>query len=264
MGTTGHLTGSERATNLLPPRLYDELAIWWPIFSPPEDYVDEAASLVQILRSTIMPPPRTVLELGSGGGSNAFHLKQHFRMTLVDIAPNMLSVSRAINPECEHIVGDMRSVRLGREFDAVFIHDAIMYMTTEAELGRAIETAFAHCRPGGLALLVPDYVRENYRTTTQHGGRDGDGRALRYLEWQFDPDPSDSTYQVHWAFMLREGAEIRIEEDRHEFGLFARTDWLRVLGNVGFQAGCVTDPLGFDIFVAIRPTSRVETSDRVR
>lgn len=236
-----------------PLKLYDELAVWWPLFSPPEHYTEEAAHLAQVLQTTIVPPPRTVLELGSGGGSNAFHLKHHFTMTLVDIAPNMLDVSRAINPECEHLVGDMLSVRLKREFDAVLVHDAIMYMTTQAELGQAMETAFVHCRPGGMALLVPDYVRENYRTTTQHGGHDGNGRALRYLEWQFDPDPTDSTYQVYFAFMLREGADIHIEEDRHEFGLFARSDWLRLLRRVGFQARCVTDPSGFDIFIAIRP-----------
>ena len=32
-------------------------------------------------------------------------------------------MSRSINPECEHVQGDMRTLRLGREFDAVFVHD---------------------------------------------------------------------------------------------------------------------------------------------
>jgi hypothetical protein len=31
----------------------------------------------------------------------------------------MLDVSRALNPECEHIEGDIRTVRLERSFDAV-------------------------------------------------------------------------------------------------------------------------------------------------
>ena len=33
-------------------------------------------------------------------------------MTLTDIAPGMLAMSESINPECEHIVGDMRTLRL--------------------------------------------------------------------------------------------------------------------------------------------------------
>ena len=142
-------------------KLYGELAHWWPIFSAKEDYAEEAASFREILETAVTPPPRTVVEFGSGGGNNAFHLKANFAMTLVDISPAMLEVSRAINPDCEHLPGDMRSVRLDRVFDAIFIHDAIMYITTEADLRQAIETAFVHVKPGGVALLAPDFVRED-------------------------------------------------------------------------------------------------------
>ena len=233
-------------------KLYQELAVWWPLLSPPEEYADEVAFFLQVWHDNCPTPPRTMIEFGSGGGSNAFHLKKHFSMTLVDISPDMLTVSQAINPECEHLVGDMRSVRLGRLFDAVFIHDAIDYMTTEADLGQALETAFVHCRPGGIALLVPDHVRETFQPTTDHGGRDGAGRALRYLEWQFDPDTTDSTYTVHFAFLLREGNDLHLEHDQHLCGLFARADWLRLLGEVGFQAKSLTDPYDREVFVAVK------------
>jgi hypothetical protein len=46
-------------------------------------------------------------------------------MTLVEPSVGMLAVSRALNPDLEHVQGDMRTVRLGRHFDAVFVHDAI-------------------------------------------------------------------------------------------------------------------------------------------
>jgi SAM-dependent methyltransferase len=238
-----------------PLKLYDELADWWPLLSPPDDYADEAAFFLQMLLDADTPQKRTMLELGSGGGSNAFHLKTHFRMTLVDVAPNMLAVSRAINPECEHLVGDMRSVRLERQFDVVFIHDAIDYMTTEADLRRAFESAFVHCKPGGVALFVPDHVHENFESATDHGGRDGDGRALRYLEWQFDPDSTDSTYTVHYIFVLREGDSVHVEHDRHECGLFARSDWLQWLTDAGFQPKRLVDPFDRDIFLASKPNS---------
>jgi hypothetical protein len=48
----------------------------------------------------------------------------------------------------------MRTVRLGRAYDAVFVHDAVSYMASEADLRQAMETAFAHCRPGGIAVLM--------------------------------------------------------------------------------------------------------------
>ncbi len=170
-------------------RFYGDLATWWPLISPPEEYAEEAAYAATLLRSA-SSPVHEVLELGSGGGHNAVHLKAHFAMTLVDLSEEMLDVSRRLNPECDHRMGDMRSVRLGRGFDCVFVHDAIDYMTTEADLRQAIETAFVHCRPGGVAVFGPDHTKETFEEPTDHGGSDGDGgRGVRYLEWSWDPNP---------------------------------------------------------------------------
>ncbi len=214
--------------------MYKELASWWPLLSPPADYAEEAEFYRQVIVRTSSVRPRTLLELGSGGGSNASHLKASFKITLVDLSPEMLKVSRSLNPECEHIQGDMRSIRLSREFDAVFIHDAITYMTTENDLSRAIKTAFVHCRHGGVALFTPDYTRDNFHPTTSHGGHDGEGKGMRYLEWTRNPDPSDTTYTCDFAFLLWDGVEVRCEYDHHVFGLFGREDWMRLVANAGF------------------------------
>ena len=91
--------------------MYGELAGWWPLLSAPGSYAEEAEIYRRLLVEAADRPPVTVLELGSGGGNNASHLKAHFRMTLVDLSPGMLKVSRELNPECEHVQVDMRTVR---------------------------------------------------------------------------------------------------------------------------------------------------------
>src|SRR5688572_18531709 len=140
-------------------KMYNELAKWWPRLSPPGDYVDEAEFFLPLLAEITAHPTVTMLEIGSGGGNNALHMKSAFEsVTLVDLSTEMLAVSRQLNPDCEHIQGDMRTLRLNRTFDVVFIHDAIDYMTTTDELKQAIETAFVHCKSGGIALFVPDEV----------------------------------------------------------------------------------------------------------
>ena len=172
--------------------MYGELASWWPLLSAPEDYVEEAAFYERVLIEHGGPAIRDVLELGSGGGNNASHMKRRFRLTLVDPSPGMLEHSRALNPGCAHVEGDMRDVRLGRRFDAVFVHDAIDYMTTREDLRRALETAWTHATAGGVGLFCPDHVRETFRPGTDHGGHDAtDGRGLRFVEWTWDPDPED-------------------------------------------------------------------------
>ncbi len=158
-----------------------------------------------------------------------------------------LAVSRLLNRECEHIEGDMRTLRLGRQFDRVFVHDAVCYMTTSADLRSAMETAFLHCRPGGAALFAPDYVKETFRPGSDGGGHDGEGRALRYLEWMWDPDPDDTTYTVDYAYLLRDvDGSVRVEHDRHIEGLFPRSEWLRLLSEVGFSPRVVPFDLSDD------------------
>ena len=203
-------------------------------------------------------PAARVLELGSGGGNNASHLKAHFELTLVDRAPQMLELSRTFNPECRHDVGDMRSVRLGEAFDAVFVHDAVAYITSEADLAATIATAAEHVRPGSVALFVPDYVRERFEPHTGTGGHDGADRGLRYLEWVWDPDQSDTTSISDFAYLLRdEDGEVHCEQDRHVCGLFPRATWVELIEGAGLRAESHEvppdeEPAGAELFVGCK------------
>ena len=242
-------------------RLYGELAAWWHLLSAPAEYAEEASIYRAALDAASSAPVKTVLELGCGGGNNASHMKAHYALTLTDLSPAMLGRSRTINPECEHVEGDMRTLRLNRVFDAVFVHDAVMYLTTEADLAAAMATAFVHTRPGGVALFVPDDTRETWRSEARQGGHDAPGRSLRYLNWSYDPDPSDTTFLTSFAFLLREGdGPARCVSDVHTMGLFPRATWLRLLEEAGFRARTVPyrhtsfDPeAGRELFLGMRP-----------
>lgn len=248
------------------PRLYTDLAGWFHLLTRPEDYAEEAGIFTRTILAHL-PEARTMLELGSGSGNNASHLKHHFDLTLVDLSSEMLSISELLNPGIPHIQGDMRYVALGRTFDVVFIHDAIMYLTSEDDLLLAMRNAFTHTRPGGLVLIMPDCTRETFRAGTDHGGHDGsDGflarypeRSLRYLEWTYDPDPADTSYIVDFAYLLREAPDrVQCIYDRHVMGLFDRQTWLRLLNQAGFRAW--TEPFehsevsgSTDMFLGTRP-----------
>lgn len=120
----------------------------------------------------------------------------------------MLALSRELNPECEHLPGDMRTLRLGRSFDAVLVHDAIMYMTTREDLLAAARTAYEHTRPGGAAIFQPDCIRETFRERTELEGSD-------------------------------DGATMRSVHDRHVEGLFSRAAWIETLGRAGYEVEAI-------------------------
>ena len=65
--------------------MYTSLASWFHLLTRPEEYAEEAAFYHATLLAASIPDGSQLLELGSGGGNNASHLKQHYRMTLVDL-----------------------------------------------------------------------------------------------------------------------------------------------------------------------------------
>jgi SAM-dependent methyltransferase len=234
-------------------RMYEDLASWWPLLSAPEEYAGEAVLFNQLFTEAGTPPQNTLLELGCGGGNIASFLKATWAITLTDVSSHMLAVSRALNPECAHVEGDMRTLRLSRLFDAVFVHDAVCYMTTEDDLQAAITSAAVHCRPGGVALFAPDWVSESYTPGTDTGGHDADdGRALRYLEWSHPVRRGDSTYAVDYVIVTHEvSGETEAVLDRHIEGLFARDVWVTLLRAAGFAVDVAVSDAGRDVFVGV-------------
>lgn len=246
--------------------IYDKLADWWRLTSPPEVYAEQAAVYSDILAED-GGEGGSVLELGSGGGHVASHLKGRFEMTLCDRSPAMLRVSRALNPDVEHVEGDMRTVRLGRRFDRVMSHDAITYMTTEEDLLAAMTTAWVHLRPGGRALFTPDATADGYVPCSGHGGVDAaDGRGARYIEWAQPVEPGETVMKVLFVYVMRHAdGTFETAQELHVNGLFPRATWLRLMESVGFEAEWrkvpVADPAfgieSFDAFVGRRPMKGV-------
>jgi len=240
-------------------RLYGEFARWFHLLTAPADYAEEAAFYLAEFERAYGTRPAHVLELGSGGGNNASHMKTHCELVLSDLSPQMLELSKTLNPELEHVVGDMRTLRLARSFEAVLIHDAVSYLTSLDDVDAALATAFAHLVPGGVVLLAPDWVRENFRESTGSGGHDGGDRALRYLQWVTDPDPDDTTYQTDFVYMMRENGELSVATDSHTMGLFPRDTWVARLRDAGFESDMRPAPhwdQGPDepvVFVGVKP-----------
>ncbi len=221
-------------------RLYSDLAYLWPLVSPPEDYAEEAGHWRDAIRARLGEGRHRILELGVGGGHNLSHLTSDFEATGVDLSPEMLEHSRRLNPAVEHRVGDMRTVRLGKLFDAVLIHDAVSYMLTQDDLRAVFATARVHLRPGGLLLVAPDLVAESFE----------EGRVLRWdipppagpddpevkvEERLTDPDPTDTTIESWITYTINEGGRLRVEIDLHVTGLFPLARWVSLMEEAGFE-----------------------------
>lgn len=241
--------------------MYRELAPWWPLLAPVDEHEAEAAYVATVLHSARIGV-RDVLHLGSAAGRTAAHLRDHFAMTLVDRCPEMLGVSSRLNPQCRHVEGDMRTLRLDDRFDAVLALDAVDHLTTEADLRATVATAHAHCRPGGIAVFRPRQVHETFAQVSRCGGTDGaDGRSARFHSWTWDPDPTDTWALTSYAYVLRtaDGA-LHLSQQTRRTGLFGRDVWLDALAEAGFEANALEEDADDDgpartILLGHRPRS---------
>jgi SAM-dependent methyltransferase len=245
------------------PAMYHEFAEWFHLLTAPADYEEEATFYFKNIVETLGRKPTSWLELGSGGGNNASHYSPWVEgeVVLLDRSEEMIALSKTINPTLEHVLGNMLTARLGRTFDVVFVHDAAAYLTTEAEIRQLAETAFVHCNPGGVVMICPDHTAESMIYETDHGGHDGDGRAMRYLEWSTPGSPGTYEYVVDYAYIYHEdGKPPRMAHDRHVNGALPRQMWLDALTDAGFANAHWTplihsevEPEHYEVFIAQRP-----------
>jgi len=229
-------------------RLYNDLAWLWPLWgSPSGDYARWCAQVIRLIERYAARPVGTILNMGCGGGKNAWSLKGRYAVTGIDLSPAMLALARQLNPECKFIQADMRNFDLGFTFDAILVDDAISYMTGLKELQGVFAAAYHHLAPGGVLLVSPDEIRESFRqnhteaTPAEGAGFHWPGQDwpadldVVFIENYYDPDPADSTYEATFLYLIRQAGQLRIETDRHILGLFSLDEWRGALRIAGFE-----------------------------
>ncbi|MBN1355993.1 class I SAM-dependent methyltransferase [bacterium] len=222
-------------------RLYDDLAWLWPIWGDPEAeyrfYCDHVSALFHKYAKRNV---HSVLNVGCGGGKNAFNLKREFDVTGLDISPEMLKLAKKLNPECRFVQADMRCFELGQCYDAILIDDAVAYMITEEDLRSVFRSAYRHLASGGVMITGPDDTTETFRQNSTEIFRSGlsltpPGIEVTYIVNDYDPVPEDTWYESVMVFLIRENGKLRIEQDLHIIGLFPIERWRAILIDIGFE-----------------------------
>lgn len=132
-------------------QVYDDIAAWFDqnrtrsLMEKP--YLDAALALV--------PAAPAVLDLGCGTGEPiaAYLIEHGAQVTGIDGAGAMIDMCRTRFASHSWIVGDMRSVDLGTQFDIVIAWHSFFHLTADEQ--RAMFARFAaHLRTGGVLVFT--------------------------------------------------------------------------------------------------------------
>lgn len=217
-------------------RLYGDLAWTWQIISPVEDYIEETKLFSKMIKEHSKIEVKTLLHLGCGGGHNDYTFKKYFKVTSVDISEDMLTLAKKLNPEVNYKYGDMRNIQLEEKFDAITILDSINYIKTVEDLQKTFITAYEHLKPGGVFLTFVEQIAGQFKqkNTTCSTHSQGDVE-ITFIENYYDPDPTDTNYEVTFIYLIRVGGKLEVHTDRHLCGIFKLETWLKFLKATGFE-----------------------------
>lgn len=171
----------------------------------------EHATYIRSLLKKHQPRARTVLELACGTGSILKQLQPHYEVTGVDLSEEMLEIAKKKGPGVRLFQGDMRTVDLGEQFDAVLcVYDSINHLVRFRDWEAVFRRAHNHLVEGGIFLFD---INTPHRLAASSGNPPyvqwfGDGNVMVIVivdaprgavDWQINvfERMSDSTYRLH-------------------------------------------------------------------
>ncbi len=128
-----------------------------------KDYAAETKKLDELIQKYKCIVGDTLLDVACGTGMHAGLLSQYYKVVGVDVNADMLKIARKKHPELRFFQGDMRNFDLSQQFAIVTcLFSAIGYMTTKADLEKAIKNMSRHLLPGGVLLVEPWFTPEQW------------------------------------------------------------------------------------------------------
>jgi SAM-dependent methyltransferase len=217
-----------------------------------KDYAAEAGQLDGIIRER-NPAARSLLDVACGTGQHLRFLRERYQVEGVDLSPDMIEVARSNLPGVPLQVADMRTLHLGRSFDAVTcLFSAIGYMTEPGELREAVRRFAEHLRPGGVLVfdgwLRPDAWIDGHRPEPEVAS-DADTTAVRLVVGSRHERITE--FDMH--HMVRTDAGVEYFVEHHRLALTPTEEYVAAVEEAELEAEVLPDYLpGRDRIVGLR------------
>ncbi len=201
--------------------IFEEYAHVYDVLYREKDYESECDFLEEAFSRFSFGPVRSVLDLGCGTGGHAFPLSRRgYGVEAVDLSQGMLNLASA-KAGAERIkfhAGDLRSLDLGKHFDAVIaMFSVICYMNSNEDLLRALRSARKHLAKGGILLFEAWFgpaVFAELPTDRIRVAHSDHGRIIRLAHPEIDP--VRQVVNVHFTILeIRENKVVRESEEIH-------------------------------------------------
>jgi len=216
----------------------------YDLFYSDKDYTAECDLVEQIIREYGLKPTRSILDLGCGTGNHSLPLaKRGYEVVGVDRSEEMLAQVRAKAAEsgaakASFQAGDIRTVDVGRKFDAALMMFAVLgYQIDNESVLSALKTARRHLNPGGLLIFDVWYGPAVLHLRPSERAKvipTPEGQVIRFANGTLDTTNQTCTvnYQV-WR--IKEDRVVARVEESHHMRFFFPLELDLLLTSTGFS-----------------------------
>jgi len=208
-------------------KYYDEMYSW-------KDYEKETQKLVEIIEKYKSTDGTTLLDVGCGTGAHINHLKNHYKVTGVDLSEEMLRVARDRFKDVQFFQQNMTTMDLGMKFDIMTcLFGVIGHLTTEEDLSSAIQSFSEHLNPDGVIIIEPFVTKENVHPKTI-GLLTLDNPDIKVARVNASRMEGNILY-LNFQFLIatKEGVEHYV--DPSPMGIFPRSVFRKTMEDNGFS-----------------------------
>ena len=226
--------------------VFGHYARYYDLLYRNKDYAGEAAYVDTLIR-THLPDAQSVLELGCGTGAHAVELAQlGYMVHGVDASAGMLARAESrwgglseglARPQGS--VGDLRSVRVDRAFEAVLaLFHVISYLPENEDLLAGFDTAAAHLGKGGLFVFDFWYgpgVLTDPPVRRERDLEDADISVHRVAEPELMSDRNLVDVRYHIEVTDKASGHRERFDETHRMRYLFQPELRWMLGHAGFE-----------------------------
>ena len=206
-----------------------------------KDYQKETEYLVETIRTTTQGKKASLLDVACGTGGHLFYLRKHFEVEGVDISLEFIKTARSKLPKTKFFVGDMRTFRTGKEYDAVTcLFSSIGFMETLTKLHTAIRNMDRHVKAGGLLIIEPWFSPGQIMNGKISAAIVDEDRLKVVRMSTTKVEGNLSSFDFHYLVGTPKGTEHFVE--KHRLGLFSKDEMVEAFEKCGLAV--TYDPKG--------------------
>jgi ubiquinone/menaquinone biosynthesis C-methylase UbiE len=227
---------------------YDELYV------KPEQYEAEATKAMARIETYKQSDSNELLDIACGTGGHILYWLKQYRVTGLDISPEMLARAQKKFPDIKFIRGDMIDFRINQQFDAlVCLYGSIGFTRTVKNLNRALVTFARHMKPGGVLYLTPWSTQDEFKPKiVVDVAKHPDVRIARMENVKLK---KPGIIVIDFHHLIGRNSKVTYRTQSIEVGLFSRQQYLDAIrgANLELKEYYQGTDMPMGVFVAIKP-----------